>query len=735
MLNDYTNKFLTGEVDTDVKALADSIPQPERGGSYLDPWTGREIFRVTDAEIQFPRYPRPSFGMIPYILHEPLNADNTFLSIHGIVPESGSGQAIVEAHPPFNFVTSLPSEWGMSSIYPRWSRTDPDVIYACSRKQIVWANVRTGDHGIVFDFLDYIGISGDPADNPHVSYFGWQDKGDCDLSGRYWPLVYYITDTRRRTRTRTEGMLIWDMENMAIADSIQWDDPHNMPPMSRAHYPSISPSGQFFWSGGTHQVCRLPGFTDIQATRTSGHCDVAQDLDGRDVIVYSDVYQGEKWLQMMDMDNKQIVNLAPSNPAVHICGNYRNWTVVSVYAPRMIIDRETMEITAINWSSRDEDGNRIPAWNDRLIYAVENTDRLDPPPMMVPLATTITERVSYGDSPMANVSKSGDIYFNQNWGVAQLRETYRPDDYDYSGDVYHIPAGWDEGLDPNTLQISYPSSVSNGERILPPPEPTVYQIPDLFGLTENECEQALRDAGLRPGGYAGKDPVEPQDYRCYMQIPPPGEHSALFEVVVDRYFRGPIYAMDGSDRVEVPNLIGMTIDDARIALEDMELMLYEGSAVRSTEVAEGLVATQTPRPGALLSMHNEVTIRLSSGIVNPPQDPVPVVTIQADPIEITVGESTTLTWSSNDADTCLISPLVGAVSVNGSVDVTPSETTTYTITATGTGGSSIDSILITVNPVAPTLEQRVTELEHAMQTHEHAHTHQVPEHEHSIIIK
>jgi hypothetical protein len=70
----------------------------------------------------------------------------------------------------------------------------------------------------------------------------------------------------------------------------------------------------------------------------------------------------------------------------------------------------------------------------------------------------------------------------------------------------------------------------------------------------------------------------------------------------------------------------------------------------------------------------------------------PKVDINADPSSINVGGSSTLNWSSTNAYSCTIEPDIGEVDVNGSYVVSPSVTTTYTITATGPGGSAIDSI-------------------------------------------
>ena len=55
--------------------------------------------------------------------------------------------------------------------------------------------------------------------------------------------------------------------------------------------------------------------------------------------------------------------------------------------------------------------------------------------------------------------------------------------------------------------------------------------------------------------------------------------------------------------------------------------------------------------------------------------PLPTVSISADPEAILLGESSTLTWSSTYADTCAIEPGIGSVDVNGSISVSPTETT------------------------------------------------------------
>src|SRR5580658_4618426 len=71
-----------------------------------------------------------------------------------------------------------------------------------------------------------------------------------------------------------------------------------------------------------------------------------------------------------------------------------------------------------------------------------------------------------------------------------------------------------------------------------------------------------------------------------------------------------------------------------------------------------------------------------------PPPATPTVTLQASNTMIQAGQSSTLTWSSTNATTLAIAPDVGTVAPEGTQSVSPTESTTYTITATGPGGSA-----------------------------------------------
>jgi peptidoglycan-associated lipoprotein len=74
----------------------------------------------------------------------------------------------------------------------------------------------------------------------------------------------------------------------------------------------------------------------------------------------------------------------------------------------------------------------------------------------------------------------------------------------------------------------------------------------------------------------------------------------------------------------------------------------------------------------------------------------PTVTLSASPTTVNPGGSVTLTWSSTNATDVSIDPSVGKVAVEGSTPVTPTESTTYMITANGPGGSATANARVTV---------------------------------------
>ena len=83
----------------------------------------------------------------------------------------------------------------------------------------------------------------------------------------------------------------------------------------------------------------------------------------------------------------------------------------------------------------------------------------------------------------------------------------------------------------------------------------------------------------------------------------------------------------------------------------------------------------------------------------PPPPPAPTATIDASPSTVQEGQPVTITWKTENATDVAIAQ-VGAVQPNGSQTLTPTESTTYHITAKGPGGVQEADARVTVVPAA-----------------------------------
>jgi peptidoglycan-associated lipoprotein len=91
----------------------------------------------------------------------------------------------------------------------------------------------------------------------------------------------------------------------------------------------------------------------------------------------------------------------------------------------------------------------------------------------------------------------------------------------------------------------------------------------------------------------------------------------------------------------------------------------------------------------------------------PPPPPAPkpqpprIDTFVAEPASIERGQASTLRWSVASATNMSIDQGVGAVQANGTRQVSPGNSTTYTLTASGAGGMDSRSVTVTVNAPPP----------------------------------
>jgi hypothetical protein len=114
----------------------------------------------------------------------------------------------------------------------------------------------------------------------------------------------------------------------------------------------------------------------------------------------------------------------------------------------------------------------------------------------------------------------------------------------------------------------------------------------------------------------------------------------------------------------------------------------------------GAITTVTVTAASTVPGYTNIT-GMATLTVDPIPPAQPTVTISASPMTITLGDTTTLAWSSTGATSCTASGAwSGAQTVSSTATETPTATgtPTYTLDCTGAGGSATASATVTVNP-------------------------------------
>jgi phospholipase C len=122
--------------------------------------------------------------------------------------------------------------------------------------------------------------------------------------------------------------------------------------------------------------------------------------------------------------------------------------------------------------------------------------------------------------------------------------------------------------------------------------------------------------------------------------------------------------------------------------EDGQPLPLSGSTTGTPSATTTYTLTATG-PGGSATAKVTVTVNV----------PAPTLTFSASPNSIPSGQTSTLSWSSTNADSITIDNGIGSVAVpSGTQTVTPTTTTTYTATAKNSGGSVTATATVTVTP-------------------------------------
>ncbi|MBI4458672.1 MAG: hypothetical protein HY648_01270 [Acidobacteria bacterium] len=284
---------------------------PSAGGNYTDPVFGVNIQRLTNA---LSTSNLDGGGNLIFITNEystmsGFNADNSrILLVHQsyFALYDGSGR----------FLKSLPFEINAQS-EPRWSRSDPNILYYHFVNQLKQYNVTTGASSVVRIFGEYSSVSG---------------KGESDISydGNHLVLVgddRYIFVYELSTNTKGPAL---DSGGRRF-DSV-YITPHNNVTVS-------------WFQAGTSRFTGIELFDRNmtflrQLAHAGGHMDVALDTDGSEVLVWTNSNDPQPLANCQNGFVK--IKLATGQQtcllqldwslAVHISGA-AGWVFVNTYAP------------------------------------------------------------------------------------------------------------------------------------------------------------------------------------------------------------------------------------------------------------------------------------------------------------------------------------------------------------------------------------------------------------------
>lgn len=390
-------------------------PQPRL--PFRDPVFGTCLVRVTDRNTDLAPGDGSAGLKNEYSRVQSFNMDGTLILVRG----TEATWYVYSAN------TLQPLGQVPIDVDPRWSATDPDVIYYISETRLMSYNLLDllGEPAMVHDFAN--------------DFPGWKlaavwtrYEGSPSLDGRYWGLMAQDEDWL------VSAYLVYDLQADTILASL---DLRGWPVSERqADSVTISPSGDYFLVymdeycdygqlGTEANPCGLMVYdrnlkNGRGLLRIIGHSDTAFDENGREVVVYQDIDTDN--ISMLDLETGSITPLWPidfsyTSIGLHISGravHRPGWVLISTH------DGDTASHT----------------WMDDSVFAIE----LKPGGRVVHLAHThslVDESMEhdYWAEPQASVNQDFTrILFTSNWdrsGTGEV-EMY----------MIELPTDWNDQL-------------------------------------------------------------------------------------------------------------------------------------------------------------------------------------------------------------------------------------------------------------------------------------------------
>ncbi len=301
--------------------MAEPVPRVP----FRDPNFGRCLVRVTDSAHD---KTEPGGLKNEYSRVQSFNADGT-----RILVRSTQGSWYLYDAQSLQPLGQVPIE-----IDPRWSATDPNVIYFSQETRLMSYNIASGQTITVHEFIDDL-----PG---HDLVAVWtRYEGSPSKDGRWWGLMAEDEDWL------ASALLVYDLNSDQVTSVL---DTRGWPSDAREiETVTISPLGNYFLVymekycshgqlGTPADPCGLMVYdrelqTGRGLLRIIGHSDTALDTQGREVVVYQDIDTDH--IAMVDLASGTITRLWPidfsyTGIGLHISGRALNrpgWAVISTH--------------------------------------------------------------------------------------------------------------------------------------------------------------------------------------------------------------------------------------------------------------------------------------------------------------------------------------------------------------------------------------------------------------------
>jgi hypothetical protein len=376
-----------------------ALPEPAPRLAFRDPIFGSCLVRVTDRSSNLAAEDTSVGLKNEYARVQSFNADESRILVRGI-----AGTWYLYDARTFQSLGRLPLD-----VDPRWSASNPNLIYYSSDTRLMSYDVQTGKQATVHDF------AGDfPGQNLAAVWTRYE--GSPSFDGRYWGLM------AEDENWLGVAYLVYDVQEDRVVSTL---DTRTWPAQVReSDSVTISPLGNYFLAymdkycepgrlGNAAQPCGLMVYdrnlkNGRGLLRIVGHSDGAVDAQGREVLVYQDV--DTDYISMLDLASGTISPLWPIDFShtpigLHISGRASllpGWAVISTH-----------------------DGDPAShTWMDDQVFAIE----IKPEGRVVRFAHThslvdASQEHDYWAEPHASPNHDlTRILFTSNWGRSGTEE-------------------------------------------------------------------------------------------------------------------------------------------------------------------------------------------------------------------------------------------------------------------------------------------------------------------------